>query len=68
MEQIVQLKEEIKQLNSEAVSLQNQLHDLAESLPLNLEQLPGLAQQTFETFSALAAKRQELKSLKSQQV
>ncbi|NGM83158.1 hypothetical protein G5B47_12110 [Paenibacillus sp. 7124] len=68
MEQIVQLKEEIKQLNSEAVSLQNQLHDLAESLPLNLEQLPDLARQTFETFSSLAAKRQELKSLKSKQV
>ncbi|NJJ38806.1 CCE_0567 family metalloprotein [Paenibacillus apii] len=68
MEQNVQLKEEIKQLNSEAVSLQNQLHDLAESLPLNLEQLPDLARQTFETFSSLAAKRQELKSLKSKQV
>ncbi|BCG59163.1 CCE_0567 family metalloprotein [Paenibacillus sp. URB8-2] len=68
MEQIVQLKEEIKQLNSAAINLQNQLHDLAEGLPLNLEQLPELARQTFETFTALAAKRQELKSLKSQQI
>ncbi|MFD1774976.1 CCE_0567 family metalloprotein [Paenibacillus rhizophilus] len=68
MEQIVQLKEEIKQLNSAAINLQNQLHDLAEGLPLNLEQLPELARQTFEAFTALAAKRQELKSLKSQQI
>ncbi|AKG34646.1 CCE_0567 family metalloprotein [Paenibacillus durus] len=68
MEPIVKLKEEIKELNSAAISLQNQLHDLAEGLPLHLEELPELAHRTFETFSELAAKRQELKSLKSQQV
>ncbi|WP_025690927.1 CCE_0567 family metalloprotein [Paenibacillus zanthoxyli] len=68
MEQIDKLKEEIKELNSAAISLQNQLHDLAEGLPMHLEELPELARRTFETFSELTAKRQELKSLKSQQV
>lgn len=65
MARIDEIKEEIKQLNGTAINLQNELHDLAEGLPRNLDQLLETARKTFEAFTALAEKKEELKSLKS---
>jgi hypothetical protein len=59
-----QLKQEIKELNKVAIDWQNKLHDLAEGLPGNLEQLLETAQQTYDAFSCVLEKRQELKKLK----
>lgn len=65
MEKTEQLKQEIKELNQIAIDLQNQLHDLTEGLPANLNQLMETAKQTHDAFSAMLSKKNELKQLKS---
>lgn len=65
MDPVEQLKQEIKECNKIAVNWQNQLHDLAEGLPNNLERLMETAKQTYEAFSVVAEKRERLKQLKN---
>lgn len=60
---IDELKVEIKRLNSKAGQLKMNLHDLAEGLPTNYEQLMELAGTTYEIYRRLNEMRQQLKTL-----
>jgi hypothetical protein len=51
--QIEELKDKIKKLNSKAGQMKMDLHDLAEGLPNDYENLMGLAQETFEIYQTL---------------
>jgi hypothetical protein len=59
------LKAELKKLSARAMQLKMDLHDLSEELPLRWQTIPDLAQQTYDAFSALEAKRADLKRLES---
>ena len=50
-----ELKAQQKKLSARAIDLKLQLHDLAEELPVNWEQIPAVAQRAFEAFKELAA-------------
>lgn len=63
---IDELKKRIKKLNSKAGQMKMDLHDVAEGLPADLEQLPDLAARTYDIFSQLQDLRQQLKQLESQ--
>jgi len=52
---IDELKAQQKKLSARAIDLKLQLHDLSEELPINWEQIPAVAQRTFEAFQELAA-------------
>jgi hypothetical protein len=54
------LKKDVKKLNSQATALKMNLHDLAEDLPIGWEQIPDLAEQTYQTYKNLMAARQRL--------
>ena len=56
------VKAEIKKLSSQAVKAKMDLHDLAEDLPINWEQIPLVAQRAFETYQELESKRSLLKA------
>ena len=60
---IDELKIEIKRLNSKAGQMKMDLHDLAEGLPANYEQLMDLAGQTYEIYHKLNEMKQQLKTL-----
>lgn len=60
---IDELKIEIKRLNSKAGQMKMDLHDLAEGLPTNYEQLMDLAGQTYEIYRKLNEMKQQLKTL-----
>jgi hypothetical protein len=60
---IDELKVEIKRLNSKAGQLKMDLHDLAEGLPTNYEQLMELAGTTYDVYRKLNEMRQQLKTL-----
>ena len=55
------LKTEVKKLSARAMNLKMNLHDLSEELPLGWQTIPEIAQQAFEAFRDLEAKRAELK-------
>ena len=55
------LKAEVKKLSARAMNLKMNLHDLSEELPIGWQGIPDLAQQAFEAFRDLEAKRAELK-------
>ena len=57
------LKIEIKRLNSKAGQMKMDLHDLAEGLPTNYEQLMDFAGQTYEIYRKLNEMKQQLKIL-----
>ena len=57
------LKVEIKRLNSKAGQMKMDLHDLAEGLPTNYEQLMDFAGQTYEIYRKLNEMKQQLKIL-----
>jgi hypothetical protein len=59
------LRAEVKKLSAKAMQLKMDLHDLCEELPQHWQAIPDLAWQTYEAFSALEAKRAELKKLES---
>jgi len=61
MADIDALKAEVKKLSARAMNLKMNLHDLSEELPINWQTIPELAQQAFEAFRDLEAKRAELK-------
>lgn len=56
------VKAEIKKLSSLAVQAKMDLHDLAEDLPINWEQIPLVAQRAHETYRELENKRAILKA------
>lgn len=58
-----ELKVQIKRLNSKAGQLKMDLHDLAEGLPANYEQLMELAATTYEVYRQLNEMKQQLKTL-----
>ncbi|PPQ35492.1 CCE_0567 family metalloprotein [Rhodopila globiformis] len=65
MSDIETLKAELKKLSARATSAKMDLHDLSEELPKDWEKIPEVAAKTFEAFTALAAKKAELKKLES---
>ncbi|MDX2103349.1 MAG: hypothetical protein EAZ99_14530 [Alphaproteobacteria bacterium] len=65
MAEVDALKAEIRKLNARATDLKMALHDLSEELPAAWEQIPDVAQRTYDAFRTLAAKRAELKALET---
>ncbi|MBR8835514.1 MAG: hypothetical protein DSM106950_16205 [Stigonema ocellatum SAG 48.90 = DSM 106950] len=60
---IEELKVQIKRLNSKAGQMKMDLHDLAEGLPTNYQQLMDLAAETYEIYRHLDELKQQLKKL-----
>jgi len=55
------LKAEIKKLSARAMQAKMDLHDLSEELPINWQRILDVAQQAYDSFKLLEAKRAELK-------
>jgi hypothetical protein len=55
-----ELKAQIKRLNSKAGQMKMDLHDLAEGLPTDYEQLIELATQTYEIYRQLDELKRQL--------
>jgi hypothetical protein len=51
------IKVEVKKLSSQAVQAKLNLHDLAEDLPVNWEQIPAVAERAYATYRELESKR-----------
>ncbi|NJM73281.1 MAG: hypothetical protein HC862_25875 [Scytonema sp. RU_4_4] len=60
---IEELKTQIKRLNSKAGQMKMDLHDLAEGLPTDYQQLMDVASQTYEIYRQLDELKQQLKQL-----
>jgi hypothetical protein len=60
LQDIEELKLQIKKLNQQATALKMDLHDLSEDLPTGWEKIPALAQKTYDAHAALSAARQAL--------
>ena len=60
---VEELKTQIKRLNSKAGQMKMDLHDLAEGLPTNYQQLMDAASETYEIYRQLDELRQQLKKL-----
>jgi len=54
------LKAEVKKLNARAMEARMALHDLSEELPVGLEKVMDVAQQTVAAFQNLDAARKKL--------
>jgi hypothetical protein len=54
------LKVQVKKLNQQATALKLDLHDLAEDLPTGWENIPALAEKTYNAHAALNLARQAL--------
>ena len=61
------LKKQIRKLNSKAGQMKMDLHDIAEGLPTDLEQLPAAAARTYEIYCQLRDLKQQLKTLEANQ-
>lgn len=61
-----ELKQQIRKLNSKAGQLKMDLHDLAEGLPAQYQQLMTLAAETYEIFRQLDELKQQLTALKGE--
>ena len=59
------LKKQIKRLNSKAGQMKMDLHDIAEGLPNDLEQLPEAAARTYDIYCQLRELKQQLKTLEA---
>ncbi|MBE9182787.1 hypothetical protein IQ268_30075 [Oculatella sp. LEGE 06141] len=58
-----ELKTQIKRLNSKAGQLKMDLHDLAEGLPTDFENLMSLASQTYAVYRQLDELKKQLTQL-----
>ncbi|HBE18456.1 MAG TPA: hypothetical protein DEG17_06360 [Cyanobacteria bacterium UBA11149] len=58
---VEELKAQIKRLNSKAGQQKMDLHDLAEGLPTNYQQLMAMAAETYEIYRQLDELKQQLK-------
>jgi hypothetical protein len=56
------LKAELKKLSAQARQAKMDLHDLAEDLPTNWQQIMSVAERAHKAFQTLEAKREEMKS------
>jgi hypothetical protein len=63
---IEELQTKIKRLNSKAGQMKMDLHDLAEGLPTNYQQLMDVAAATYDIFHQLDELRQQLKKLEKE--
>lgn len=61
------LQKLIKRLNSKAGQMKMDLHDLAEGLPTDYEQLVTVATETYEIFRQLDDLKKQLKQLEQGQ-
>ena len=61
--QVEELKTQIRRLNSKAGQMKMDLHDLAEGLPTNYQQLMEVAAETYEIFRKLDEMKQQLKQM-----
>jgi hypothetical protein len=62
---VEELKTQIKRLNSKAGQMKMDLHDLAEGLPTNYEQLIPVATETYEMFRQIDELKKQLTQLES---
>jgi hypothetical protein len=60
---IDELKVQIKRLNSKAGQMKMDLHDLAEGLPTNYQNLMEFAAETYDIYRHLDELKQQLKKL-----
>ncbi|WP_017716678.1 CCE_0567 family metalloprotein [Kamptonema formosum] len=60
------LKTQIKRLNSKGGQLKMELHDLAEGLPADYENIMEVAGRTYELFKQLDEMKKQLKALEQQ--
>lgn len=60
---VEELKSQIRRLNSKAGQMKMDLHDLAEGLPTNYEQLMTVASQTYEIFHQIDCLKKQLRQL-----
>ena len=65
VEDIEQLKAQIKKLNAQATNLKMNLHDLAEDLPTGWEHIPQVAEQAYAAYKSLAEARSRLAAVGS---
>ena len=65
MTDAVELKNQIKKLNSKAGQMKMDLHDLAEGLPTDYEKLMDVAAETYEIFRQIDEMKKQLKKLES---
>ena len=59
---IEELKSKIKRLNSKGGQLKMELHDLAEGLPTDFEQIMEVASRTYELYRELDQLKKQLKA------
>lgn len=64
---IESLKKRIRRLNSKAGQMKMDLHDIAEGLPADLDQLPAAAEQTHAIYCQLRDLKTQLKALEATQ-
>lgn len=64
---IAELKSRIRRLNSKAGQMKMDLHDLAEGLPTNYEQLVEVASQTYDIFHHINCLKKQLMELEHQE-
>ncbi|MGO9006329.1 MAG: CCE_0567 family metalloprotein [Beijerinckiaceae bacterium] len=67
MADIDALKTEVKKLSARAMNLKMNLDDLSEELPSNWQSFPQVAQDAYDAFRTLEAKRAELKQAEASQ-
>lgn len=63
--EIEALQAEIKKLSARATTMKMNLHDLAEELPINWQNIVSVAQATFDAFAKLETARATFKATKS---
>ncbi len=63
VQEIEDLKHQIRKLNSKAGQMKMDLHDLAEGLPTDYTQLMDVAAATYEVYQQLDELKQQLKQL-----
>ncbi|WP_254173926.1 CCE_0567 family metalloprotein [Planktothrix pseudagardhii] len=61
-----ELKTKIKRLNSQGGQLKMELHDLAEGLPTDFENIMEVAGRTYQLYRELDALKKQLKARESQ--
>lgn len=61
-----ELKIQLKRLNSKAGQMKMDLHDLAEGLPKDYEQLVEAAHETYEIYRQIDQLKKQLKQLEQQ--
>lgn len=64
---IEELKTKIKRLNSKAGQMKMDLHDLAEGLPTDYENLMNVAEATYKIYCQLNELKQQVKNMEKEQ-